>query len=54
MPHMPYLSILITIGYLVLIILLIVFIVISVNKFLSIKKEQNDLLREIIRKIDLK
>lgn len=49
-----YVPILITVGYFVLIILSIVFIVISIKKYLTLKQEQNDLLREVIRKIDLK
>lgn len=54
MTHLQFLPILLTIAYPVLLILIIVFIAMAVKKYLSLKKEQNDLLREIIRKIELK
>ena len=41
-------------GYFVLIIAFVGFVVYAVLKYLSLKKEQNDLLREIIRKMDVK
>lgn len=40
--------------YLVIIIGIIVYIIVTVNKFLRLKREHNDLLREIINKMDKK
>ena len=40
--------------YLAVIVGIIVFVIVSVNKSLRLKKEHNDLLREIINKMDKK
>jgi uncharacterized integral membrane protein len=40
--------------YLSVVVGIIVFVVITVNKFLNLKREHNDLLREIINKMDKK
>ncbi len=40
--------------YLAILVGIIVFIVVTVNKFLHLKREHNDLLREIINKMDKK
>jgi len=39
----------------ILILLIVVYVIVKwVNRFLDLKEEQNDLLRELIRKIDKK
>jgi len=40
--------------YLAVLVGIIVFVIVSVNKSLRLKKEHNDLLREIINKMDKK
>lgn len=40
--------------YLVIVIGIIVFIIVTVNKFLQLKREHNDLLREIVNRMDKK
>jgi len=40
--------------YLAIVVGIIVYIIITVNKFLNLKREHNDLMREIINKMDKK
>jgi ABC-type bacteriocin/lantibiotic exporter with double-glycine peptidase domain len=46
--------ILIFLFYLVILVIVFILIYTWVNKFISLKKEQNDLLREIIKKMENK
>lgn len=47
--NLPSLFLLLKVGYVVLILLIIFFLYKSIKKFLSLKQEQNDLLRELIK-----
>lgn len=44
----------ITFVYLAVVVGIIVFVIVTVNKFLQLKREHNDLLREIINRMDKK
>lgn len=48
----PFVSIIFMVFYLAIIIGVFYLIYTWVNKFISLKKEQNDLLREIVKKMD--
>lgn len=49
-----FFPILIVLFYLTIILAVIYFVYTWVNKFISLKKEQNDLLREIIKRLENK
>ncbi|WP_339925500.1 hypothetical protein [uncultured Cyclobacterium sp.] len=52
MSLIPYVSIFFMVFYFAIIIGVFYLIYTWVNKFISLKKEQNDLLREIVKKMD--
>lgn len=51
---LPLLPLFLVLGYLAILVGLFYLIYTWVNKFISLRQEQNDLLREIIKKMELK
>lgn len=54
MSPMAFGPVLIGLFYLIIVLVPAVLVIIAVFRFLDIKREQNDLLREIIKRLDLK